>query len=657
MEKSSQKKKIILGIGVIALLLITIGVSYAYWQFITKQTSVNTIGTSCLNVTLTDVTSAIKLEDTYPISDEDGMATTPYTFTITNTCDSFISYEVLLGVTEDTTMNSAYLDAVLDYNGIQTLDTYPNFDSILEGYKEVKVLQKGSLSGGDEVTYNLRLWMDKDVTSLDSMNKVFEGKIIISAVLSTYSPIDQGFKTLADAMLVNEYQSTSLEDAKEKIESKQAPDFTKTAPIIEWIENHASNTTEATVTMPHPDLVGTGGIAANLTNENVLPLIGTGYIFDSETGQYTITSPSSVDPTTLIYNDDINYYFCSARFETNSSDQIIISRSYANCTTIYQIVSASSSDSTTTGTGGTSIKTKIYQMTAYTYTQSEQESDKSDRGLYMMEDQDGKSYYYRGSASNNYVQFAGYYWRIIRQNGDGSVRLLYAGTSPSASGIDLKIGTGAFNSQRDNPGYVGYMYGNTFNSSYELTHANENDSSIKTQLDSWYKTNIEDKELSEYIADSGFCNDRSLDSGDGISTTLTTYFGGYRRYVNHNPSLICPNASNDLFTVDNSDGNQALIYPIGLITVDELMLGGLADGYLNRLSYTYSSEHYWTMTSRFFSPTYISASDFFASSSGWISYTWVVNTADIRPVINLASTVEIESGIGTANDPYVVKTA
>ena len=130
------------------------------------------------------------------------------------------------------------------------------------------------------------------------------------------------------------------------------------------------------------------------------------------------------------------------------------------------------------------------------------------------------------------------------------------------------------------------MYGSTLNTSYEQTHANENDSSIKTQLDSWYKTNIVDKGFSEYITDPGFCNDRSLDSGNGVSTTATTYFRGYRRYVNHNPTLKCPQ-QNDLFTVTNADGNQALTYPIGLITVDELMLGGLADGYLNRLSYTY----------------------------------------------------------------------
>ena len=210
----SKKKTIVVSsLGIVLLVIFVIGISYAYWLFRTNQTSINTIGTSCLEITLTDVTSAIKLEDTYPISDEDGMATTPYTFTITNTCDSFISYEVLLGVTEETTMNSAYMAAVLDYNEVQTLNQYPDFDQSLSGFKELKILQKGSLSQDDEVSYSLRLWMDESVTSLDSMNKVFEAKIIVSAQLSTYSPVEQGFTTLADAMLVNEYQSTTLDHA------------------------------------------------------------------------------------------------------------------------------------------------------------------------------------------------------------------------------------------------------------------------------------------------------------------------------------------------------------------------------------------------------------------------------------------------------------
>ena len=655
----SKRKTIILSsLGVLLLISLVIGISYAYWLFRTNQTSVNTIGTSCLNVALTDVTSAIKLEDTYPISDEDGMATTPYTFTITNTCDSFISYEVLLGVTEDTTMNSAYLDAVLDYNQVQTLDTYPDFDSTLEGYKEVKVLQKGSLSGEDEATYNLRLWMDKDVTSLDSMNKVFEGKIIISAVLSTYSPIDQGFKTLAEAMLVNEYQSTSLEDAKAKIEAKQKPDFAHTAPIIDWTENHASTTTEITSMMPHPDLVGNGeDYTVNLTSDNILPLIGTGYTFNTETGRYTLTGYTNVDPTMLNYNnsDGTKYYFCEASFSTNYPGIITTSSKYTDCEGIYQLINATKIESSTSSSNGSDIKTMNYQMTGYLYKQVEQESDKSDRGLYMMEDEYGKSYYYRGSVTNNYVKFAGYYWRIIRQNGDGSVRLLYAGTTPNAKGDDLQIKKSYFNHLRTNPGYTGYMYGNTFYISYEQTHANEQSSAIKTELDNWYQTNIVDKNLSSYIADPGFCNDRELVSGNGVKDSVDTYFKGHERYVNHTPSLVC-SQQNDLFTVENEKGNQALTNPIGLITVDELMLGGIADGYLNRLSYTYSSSHYWTMTPSYYEAAYSVARGIGVHTEGYAYFFWISSPYGIRPVINLASNVEISGGIGTKNAPFVIKT-
>ncbi len=583
------------------------------------------------------------------------MNTTPYTFTMKNTCTTFISYDVIFLVDKESTLGTQYVDAVLDRNVIKTLDQYESRE--IDGQTGY-ILQSGSLSREDEITYNLRMWLDEEVTVSDPVfNTSLKGKIRVEAKITNYSPIDQGFNKLADAMLVNEYQSSSVEAAKQQIESKQAPDFTKTAPIIEWTENHAGNTTEKTAEMPHPDLVGTGGIAANLTTENILPRIGTSYTFDSESGRYTIGNPQYVDPTTLNYNGETTYYFCSAGFNTNSSDLITPYQTTANCTTIYQIVSATSSDGTSIGSGGTSIKTKVYRMTAYVYTQIEQESDKSDRGLYMMEDQDGKSYYYRGSVSNNYVQFAGYYWKIIRQNGDGSIRLLYAGTSANAIGNGLQIGTSAFNSQRDNPGYVGYMYGNNFNSSYTETHANENNSSIKTVLDNWYKTNIEDKGFSEYIADSGFCNDRSIYTGEGVNNTLSTNFNGYKRYVNHTPSLICPNASNDLFTVDNMEGNQALEYPIGLITVDELMLGGIADGYLNRLSYTYSSSTYWSMTPSQFSATNMTALEYTVSESGYAyNFSWVPWTYGVRPVINLASDVEIESGIGTASDPYVVKT-
>ena len=640
---------------------------------ILQQTGENKIASSCLSIELVEESESIRMENAYPILDEEGMRTTPYTFTIRNTCDTFIDYEVSLGMLETTTLKSEYVAAVLDYNEIKTLDTYE--ETTIDGYKEGRILQKGSLSQGDEVTYNLRLWLDEDVTinDTDSMNQSFEAKVVVTAAIGSYSPVEQGFTTLADAILGNEYQSSSVEDAKAMIDAKQAPDFTKTAPIIDWQENHASNQATVTATMPHPDLVGNGeSYTVNLTEENILPTIGTGYTFNSETGRYDLTGYDYVDPTTLDYSND--YYYCNngSGFNTNASDLISSYGTYANCTTIYKITSATKEDGQTTGTGGTEIKTQVYRLTSYAYTQSERESDKSDRGLYTMEDDYGTSYYYRGSVTNNYVLFGGYYWRIIRLNGDGSIRLLYAGETAEGNNLNMKLTdsslgytnrtTSPFNSIRTNPGYVGYMYGNTFNSTYEETNANENDSDIKKYLDSWYKQNIEDKGLSEYIADSGFCNDRSLstsvNNGDGVQTTGNhTYYAGYDRYTGHSPILTCPNATNDLFTTNTSDtGNKALTYPIGLITVDELMLGGLSDGYMNRLSYTYSPYSYWSMSPSRFYTTNSTAYEFDVNSAGYAIDYLVTGSLGVRGVINLKGNIEISGGIGTASNPFVIKT-
>ena len=86
----------------------------------------------------------------------------------------------------------------------------------------------------------------------------------------------------------------------------------------------------------------------------------------------------------------------------------------------------------------------------------------TDEGLFMAEDDEGASYYYRGSVKNNYVSFAGYIWRIIRRNGDGSVRLIYSGKTTSDTGNAVTIGNSQFNSKYWDLTYVGYKYNEKF---------------------------------------------------------------------------------------------------------------------------------------------------------------------------------------------------
>ena len=89
-------------------------------------------------------------------------------------------------------------------------------------------------------------------------------------------------------------------------------------------------------------------------------------------------------------------------------------------------------------------------------------NDMETDGLYMAEDDEGESYYYRGAVKNNYVSFAGFIWRIIRRNGDGSVRMIYSGKSTSDAGDSVTIGNSQFNSKYWDPAYVGYKYNEKF---------------------------------------------------------------------------------------------------------------------------------------------------------------------------------------------------
>ena len=659
-NKKNKTNKILIILGILIGILSFFGISYAIWVLKLQQTNFNIVNSSCLKLNLINEKNDINIENAYPLLNEEGKSLTPYEFTIENTCDLFVSYSVNLEVLDETTLPIKYVSVLLNEEGVQRLSSFDTVESTLKNISISKELYKGGIGAGETNNYKLRLWLSEDVgpEDVDAMNKLFNAKVTITASAGIYDPLKQGYDKISDAILANEYQ-TSPEISKQKIAEKQSPDFTKTAPILIWNENKSNSLVNATSTMPHPDLVAlkdTDERFKNLTSENVLLPIGTGYTFNSETGKYNITNVQQVDPTTLTYGGTTKYYFCSSGYNTGSSDVIVIYKGTSGCSSIYEITGTSITDGIATGSGGTSFKTRRYNLKGYLMSQTERESDKSDKGLYQMADDDGISYYYRGSVNNNYVKYAGAYWRIIRINGDGSVRLLYAGTTANASGSGLNIKSAAFNIKRDNPAYVGYMYGSTLNTSYEKTNANENDSNIKKELDNWYKTHILGTSNESVIADAGFCNDRSLDSGNGYSTTgSSTNYGPWRRYYKtKQPTLKCAQ-TNDLFTLStNTKGNKALTYPIGLITIDELMLSGYADGYINKSAYTYSTSHYWTLSPRYFGVSDAAALEFILSSAGYPNNIWVDYSFGVRAVINLSSEAQISGGIGTADDPFVI---
>ena len=289
------------------------------------------------------------------------------------------------------------------------------------------------------------------------------------------------------------------------------------------------------------------------------------------------------------------------------------------------------------------------------------------KGLYYTSTntEDNKTvYYYRGAVENNYVSFAGFYWRIIRINEDGSVRLIYQGETVHATGDAATIGSSAFNDNKSDNAYAGYMHGATGTSTYAETHANVNDSTVKTVLDTWYGNNL--ISYASYLADTGFCGDRSVASEAGLWApadtalgygTNCTYYGAYSRfslpYQISEPQFSCPQ-SNDLYTTDSSNkGNKALDYPIGLITADEVAYAGGVAEVSNSNYYLYTGGAYWTM----------SPHSFYSSAGEWIVYlegqllgglNVNVSSVGIRPSVNLKSGIEITGGDGTSSNPYVI---
>lgn len=649
----SKSRILLISTIIIFILTIFIGTSYSLWQTINTQDSVNTATTKCFNVEITSQKNSISLENAYPITNEKGKKLTPFSFTITNTCDIFASYTVSLESLIGTTLSSKFLNAMINNEEIKKLSDYEITETVNTGSIESHILAKGSLGSGDSEDYTLRVWIDYDTTMEDLNNetKTFKSKIIVKAQPSSWSPVNEGYTTLHDAILANEYQTTP-EKAISKIESKGTPDLSKTAPIINWEEKNAESSF-VSVTKLAPTSINSDNLTDALDESEYKMRLCKEKTFNKETGVFYLNNCNLEDPTQLDFKNK-NYYFSTEYMQYDEvSKKIKVAFNYSN-TYIYQVTN-STKDSGKFSANNKEYDSIIYKLQVTVISGIQTEADKSDKGLYYADDDYGISYYYRGSIQNNYVKFADFFWRIIRINGDGTIRLIYNGTVNNKNNTVLFDGT-PFNEKYNSPAYAGYMFGKNIGTRGENIK-NEENSTVKSVVDNWYKSNLTTYSL--YIADNGFCNDRSLYNGDGASTDANTNFSQIYRSATNTASLKCD--SNDLFTLPNSEkGNKSLDYPVGLPTYDELILSGLRVNSKNPLVWTISEKSYWTMTPTYFMKYDMHQKGLYVSNYYYgISEYWVnaVNAnVGIRPVISLKSDVEISGGIGTINDPFVVKT-
>ena len=229
------------------------------------------------------------------------------------------------------------------------------------------------------------------------------------------------------------------------------------------------------------------------------------------------------------------------------------------------------------------------------------------------------TYYFRGNVTNNYVKFAGFTWRIVRINEDGTVRLIMQ------DGINNNA-TYKFNSNYNNYTYMYYS-----------------NSEAKTTLESWYQTNIGSKsDLAKNVASGAYYCEQAKakysDSWTSGSATMTTY----NKYT---PDFKCATDGNGKGQVSGS---------VGLLTYDEVVYAGGYYGQSNGNYYLNNSAIYWWTMSP-------------AGISGSYSYVWFVGTAGginsynvsittrLRAVLNLTADIQISDGDGTKDNPFVVE--
>ncbi len=623
----NNKKKLILYYGLLVTVLCIIGVSFAWFRLYLSQSEDNTLASrTCFNTTLTEDTSKISLTDAFPITDEDGLKQTPFTFTIKNNCNSYVKVYITIDSTYRESTDTSYLkDNYMKVNispkgtttgksvilGSQTLTD-------LENNKKGYIIVSTGLKANEEKSYDLRIWMDSAVTTEQGLNKNWSGKIVVVSNASNEPP------TFAETILANNEVKTPLTTPGKEISAYTKDDVeSKTASVGSTYQAYYIT-------------YGTGW-EANGTNFN---LTGAAVTSDTYANSY-----SSLVGKYLV--DSSAYYTGSSTAGTMKTT--------TNLYSVYYVVSAT--------------------QDSFTFKQITSNKNTTEALLASAEDDYGTSYYFRGAVKNNYVEFANKCWRIVRVGGDGSVKLILhndnttkaanpcssANNSTSAafarySGETYKS---AFNTNYNDNAYLGFKYGTPGSNKYEATHANTNNSTILTNLEAWYdKNNLKDYE--KVIADTVWCNDKTVTdtsynpwnwsvTGLGYGTNVTIY-GATQRLISRSnsaggtgPSLKC---NGELSKINSK---------IGLITADELALAGYARGLQSTTTYLQENAtdtFWWSLSPNVYNSSCAIVWGVNARSAT-LDDDGVYFTYGVRPSISLKSTTKV-TGNGTSEDPYII---
>ena len=625
-EEIKKKQKRVMIYVMLVSLICVVGVSYAFFTAGMSSETSTTVRADAGTMKITYSGGAnINLAGIYP--KDDVWATKTITVTGNNTTDAEMYYKLTLVVDS----NTFKTDDPLQYELVST-NTSTNGEIIPNISKTDITGTSIELGSGHFVkannakhTYLLKIYYPRKATSQNAnQGAAFSAHVEITSAKAPTAP------TFAETILANNEVKAPL-----TVPGREVSAYTK------------------------DDITETSTYSVSSTYQAYYITYGTGWEANGTKFNLTGTSVTS-DTYKNSYSSLVGKYITSTRLGDAGTKTAGEKVATTDLTEIYYVESATA--------------------TSFTYKTLSSNKNTTEALLTSTPDDYGTSYYFRGAVTNNYVEFANKCWRIVRVGGDGSVKLILhndntagaanpcntANNSTSAAFARYSDTTykSAFNTNKYDNAYVGFKYGTPGSSTYEATHANTNKSTILTNLETWYNNNDNFKKYEKVIADTVWCNDKTIvkdttynpfsyggnATGLGYGTNKT-YYGAIQRLVGTSgsaggtgPSLKC---NGELSKITSK---------IGLITADELAYAGYAEGLQNTTTYLQENAtdtYWWSLSPNFFRGSNAFVWDV-RGSDGYFGSDYGDNTRGVRPSISLKSTTNV-TGEGTSSSPYIVK--
>ena len=616
LTKMAKRQLFITLLSILGVTVISLGSAYAVFTSVSKSADYNVIKVGTLNIDFGDESNTIDLSGQYPMSDEEGMKLTPYTFKITNTGTLAADYEIF--IEDDTDMieqdNCANNQLNKDYIRYK-LDTGSpaNLSSIADSNYKIAT---GSLEAGGSVTYTLYVWIREGVGN-DVLNKHYHGKIVVNGVNTQGEPV-------ADTLLAGVG------------------------------ENGAINTTD-------PDQTFITGTDPN----NYIWYSGKLWRAVSiDTSDNSVKLVTQWNISAIPYNADGNTAFDGSYMEDWLNDTSVDGflgnlRDYENFIKTDSVWNATEMAETTKPESTTMVTDPVGLLNIYEYTMSYSGTDASNgylnNGLYwwtLTPDSSSivRYVYYYGIAGYNYPSIV--YGVRPSINLKSSVRIVSGdGTKDNPYRLNGDNDTnlsGMLLSSRYSGEYI--TFGSGENNLYRIV-SHENGSGTKivsaeplkssgTFITSAFGNNTT---FSSTNTVGSFLNNDYLNTGNGyltdediamIEDSTTWYLGTVGVGTSYKLAKYT-NATDNILTSSTTTAK------VGLLRLGELMSGQF-DRYGNNTDY-------WTITPH--STSNVRGVDFNGRVSGYTpSY-----AIGARPSINLKSNVQIVNGDGTLNSPFEIQ--